>query len=387
VPLDLSALARQAEDAADHIEALQAERQRQILAAREERGRATGSPLAARVRARVARPGMAAIPLDEPRQVVRPPAEVSEYTVVSADGSHLDQDHHDAIRHWVINIGSARLTYGASPGAALGTVTRLGFRRGDLYRVMGGRRVRLQGQLLNVVRQVDEMDAVAGLCVRHPGALGLIDGTLVLSSPSRLLDEEPTELVALYLSHVERARSSRAIVASYISRPAAAEAVTALRIGACPERECDEACRFGEGGSRACGAFTDICDRDLWEDLAPGERSGLWRSLWPISDRYYGTHAVHFFYWNSGSEIARVEVPGWVAENQSALDRLVGVLRAQVRRGDQGYPRALIEAHHRAVITAQDRRSIESVLASALARSGNAAHTSAKETIKRLGGI
>ena len=118
--------------------------------------------------------------------------------------------------------------------------------------------------------------------------------------------------------------------------------------------------------------------------MQPGERSGLWRSTWPTSRQHYGDQAVHFFYLDTGLEIARIEVPEWALVH---LEPLHGALMAQCARGDEGYPRVLIEAHHKAVITAGDRRAFEALLDDALAGRGYASLPSAKERAKRRRGM
>jgi hypothetical protein len=115
----------------------------------------------------------------------------------------------------------------------------------------------------------------------------------------------------------------------------------------------------------------------------PGERSALFRSSWSTSRERYEAHEIHFFYLNVGSEIARVEVPGWVARAPTSLDLMHAVVYDQGRRG-QGYPRALIEAHEKAVITAADRRVYEALIAQSLIARGVKLTSSEKERSKRL---
>jgi NurA-like 5'-3' nuclease len=56
-----------------------------------------------------------------------------------------------------------------------------------------------------------------------------------------------------------------------------------------------------------------------------------------------------------GDEIARVEVPQWVAQNAALVDRVHAVVYDQALRG-QGYPVALARAHEQAIVRASDRR-------------------------------
>ena len=385
MPLDLAALARQTRLAADETAGREAE-----LAARVDEAAArlrslAWDEVAARVEARRNRPWLAGVPL-EPMAAGHPaPPEPASYTVVSTDGSHLDHDHHGPLPCWLINVGAVAIRYGGEPTARLETRSWLGYRPEELHFVHGDYRLRVQGQLLNVRRQVAEIEALAELCEAFPGAVALIDGTLILTSISRSIQEEPSYFLKEYLALLDRIRASGAVLASYISRPSSSEATAALRIGVCPLEECDRRCRLGELARRACARLADVLDRGLFgaTELTPGARTGLWRSTWPTSEQHYGDHRVHFYYFDAGLELARVEVPGWVASSASLMERLQAVLVAQSARGDDGYPRALIEAHHKAVITAGDRRAFEALLDQALAGRGYASLPSAKERAKR----
>jgi hypothetical protein len=68
----------------------------------------------------------------------------------------------------------------------------------------------------------------------------------------------------------------------------------------------------------------------------------------------YGEHQIYFCYVHVGTEIARVEVPAWVAENPEKLDSALSLMLAQVQKG-YGYPVALAEAHNQAVVRGGDR--------------------------------
>jgi hypothetical protein len=388
VPLDLSSLAGQTRAAAAAARDAEADLAARVSAAVDQLRRLDWERVRARVELRANPPWLAALPLGPLAAAIPTPSPPADYVVVATDGSHLDHDHHRALPCWLLNIGRAVIRYGADPAARLDTLSQLGHTPDDLYFVHDERRARVQGQILNVRRQVAEMAALADLCQANPGAVALFDGTLILTSISRAVQPEPTLFLEEYLTHLGRIRASGAVVASYISRPSATDVVSALRLGCCPLDECDRACRIGldtAGFARTCAGLADVLDRALFEEagLQPGQRTGLWRSTWPTSLRHYGDHAVHFFYYDAGPELARIEVPGWVAETPAALDRLHAALVAQSQRGDDGYPRVLIEAHHKAVITAADRRAFEALLDDALAGRGYASLPSAKERAKR----
>ena len=76
-------------------------------------------------------------------------------------------------------------------------------------------------------------------------------------------------------------------------------------------------------------------------------------------------HRVYFFYIKVGDEIARIEIPEWVATDEALLGLTHALVLDQCRRG-QGYPVALSEAHEKAVITGLDRERFWEVVDSSL---------------------
>jgi hypothetical protein len=138
-----------------------------------------------------------------------------------------------------------------------------------------------------------------------------------------------------------------------------------------------------------CSRLRGLADRQLFEalPLADGERSALFKRAGKGSWRQVEAAAnVHFFYVNVGAEIARVEVPAWVAADRAALDLVHTAVVDQCRRGD-GYPPVLAEAHEQAVLGGGDRERFEALLAAALARLGVERQPSAKAISKRRPGL
>ena len=117
--------------------------------------------------------------------------------------------------------------------------------------------------------------------------------------------------------------------------------------------------------------------------LAPGWRSPLYRTNSSVPRDYYGAgRQVCFFYLNAGTEIGRVEMPSWVAEDETLRPLTHALIWDQCQRG-QGYPAALSEAHEQAVIKGADRRAFRRMLAEALQRQGLPPTTSEKDRAKR----
>jgi NurA-like 5'-3' nuclease len=108
-----------------------------------------------------------------------------------------------------------------------------------------------------------------------------------------------------------------------------------------------------------------VRDRELFINLlAPGERSALFISPSKIVKRY-GVHQVYFFYLRTDDEIARVEIPRWVAMDNNLLGLVHVLILDQCRRG-HGYPVALSEAHEKAVVTNADKEQFWQLVDSSL---------------------
>jgi NurA-like 5'-3' nuclease len=126
-----------------------------------------------------------------------------------------------------------------------------------------------------------------------------------------------------------------------------------------------------------------VQDRELFINLlGQGERSALFISQSSIVQKRYGEHKVYFFYLRVDDEIARVEIPRWVATDESLLNLAHNLALDQCRRG-HGYPVALTEAHEQAVVTGADREQFWQLVESLLVEEKMPTPTSAKSQSKR----
>lgn len=332
-----------------------------------------------------------------------PPPSPADFAVVATDGSHIDVDRHLPLRCYLVNTGGCILEYGASPDAHLFSAPRLATADADLYLSDDSSltdSLPVEGALLGLLRSVEEVEALADAVERAPAhlpTLGLLDGTLVLwalggAGPPggryadhvrrRLLDDG---LLAALDRLQALARTRALAVASYISLPNSSEVANLLRLALCdhdPLGDCRAHCRAVLPGQRSCDAVHGFTDRDLFSlHLAPGERSALFGSRSPVVRDRYGPHHVRFFYLNVGDEIARVEVPAWVAEEPRLLGLAHALALDSARRG-AGYPVALQEAHEQAVISGADRDAFRSMVERALEAERLPVYTSEKQRSK-----
>jgi hypothetical protein len=136
-----------------------------------------------------------------------------------------------------------------------------------------------------------------------------------------------------------------------------------------------------------------INDIDLYSViLETGERSPIFSVQSPSIKVYKGPLTLHFFYVNVGRPghpwLARVELPAWVAENQTWVDLLQSVLVDQCRiMGTRSYPYLLHRAHETAVVTLPEREQVIQMIAIELNRWGiSFGEKSQKQSAKDLPG-
>ena len=307
----------------------------------------------------------------------RAPSLPAEFNVIAADGSHIDVDRHRSTRCYLINISSIILHYGAEPDAVLDSLPSLYASDEDLVIAPGGTKGReqlVEGALLGIKRGVDECKRLAELAAELPAgssSLALLDGSLILWGLEAFPDFVTETLLDKgfldCLGKIKKLNKDKKIaLASYISYPRSTDVVNALRVAICPydPPDCDRYCPSGK--RKDCDAVAGVQDRDLFSALlAGGERSGLFISQSSVVRKRYGEHRVYFFYLRAEDEIARVEIPQWVAMNKELLNLTHSLVLDQCRRG-QGYPVALSEAHERAVVTMADRENFWALMEASL---------------------
>jgi len=316
-----------------------------------------------------------------------------DFTVIATDGSHIDVDRHQSTRCYLINIGSVALTYGMEPNAQLLSSPRLYSEDKDLVITEpgGGREQIVEGNILGAKRSVEECASLAELAAALPeksAALALLDGTLILWGLAEYPDFVTDILLhSGLLKQLDTMRNlnknHRLALASYISFPRSTDVVNVLRIAVCPNAvpDCDAQCPPGK--KRDCDGLAGVRDRDLFTHLlADGERSALYISPSKIVKEHYGDHAVYFFYMRNEDEVARIEVPKWVAEDKKLLELTHRLIYDQCQRG-HGYPVALSEAHEQAVVTGVDRENFWELVESTLIEDHMDSSSSRKSASKK----
>ncbi len=335
---------------------------------------------------------------EEPNRRYRDPRPPSEFTILAVDGSHIDVDRHNSVACYLINIGSALLCYGENASAWLSSTPILYFEE-ELFLVdplSGLREEPIERALLGVKRSVEECRYLGRLAKelrQDIPALMLLDGSLILwglagqAFPEFVKEAFLEKGLLTSLEELRRLSQGRNFaLASYISFPRSTEVTNALRLILCPYEpaDCDRYCSGKHSpAKRECEPLAGIQDRELFDQLLePGERSSLFLSRSSIVRNHYGEHQILFFYLKVDEEIARVEIPLWVAQDNDLLQLVHATVLDQCRRG-QGYPVALSEAHEKAVVTAADREQFWRLVECNLMENQLPARNSAKSQSKR----
>jgi hypothetical protein len=321
------------------------------------------------------------------------------HVVVATDGSQIAPDRHDGGGGgcYLLNVGRVFLSYGT------GTRPRLDARAEVLVEEDGGGEEDGEERIaagLAPRRFAREMRELSGL-VEEAAATGLpavalTDGSLIAW---HLYDEEGTDAAKqegfdALMAALATAEQAGVPLVGYVSGPASRDAVNALRVTLCPDEPVDcLRCPRPKDDSLPCAPVRRATDASLYARLlAPGERSAVFTSYEQktgfsrVLRMYRPADWVAFFYLNVGAEVARVEIPAWVAEDADLVARVHAVCLDQARKG-RGYPVALAEAHERAVVRGADRQAFLNLLHRAMVHAGAPVVPTRKALAKRTRAI
>ena len=172
------------------------------------------------------------------------------------------------------------------------------------------------------------------------------------------IDRVPEVIPQTALARLRAASTDRrpVAVAAYTSRPRTTEVAGAVRLMLCgqDDDDCNRLCSARRSELAPCDRAAGFDDRELFElVLAPGHRSPLYRSI-RLAARFAlglatGQEWSHFYYLNGGAEIARVEVPDWLASDPEplALSHAMLVKQCQLGLGlSRGRLRGPRAGHH-----------------------------------------
>lgn len=298
------------------------------------------------------------------------------YCLVSVDGSQIYPDRHYGLSCYLINVGHVVLRYGGHERPVeLSSVPYLFSGYDD------EEPVEVSTELINCKRQDLELHCGAQLATmledEKDSLLLLFDGSLIfwhLEAKDVVLKEA---FLSRYIMHLLVLYKQRILTASYISLPKSRELLNIVRTYLCD---------FDEKNLKKDQGIDRIIDAVIVRSyLHEGQRTTVFKNHARVSDQYPDAVHPHFFYMHVGTEIGRVEIPEWIAKDESLVNRVATYIYDQCAKGG-GYPVGLAEAHEQAVVKGPDREFFYHLLTKmSIARKRGVIHSQKAQRKRSIG--
>ena len=330
---------------------------------------------------RSARPFAEAEPLDSHIPAPPPPVEA---TIIAADGSQIMPDRHAAHLYYLINIGGIIYHHGSGR-------TPETFSQPDIFYPESDEVIDNFNDTpgaVSIERDIQEIETLAQQTVanRHNAQplLAILDQRL-LYWPIGSAGVAENAAVTAWGSHMTGIRQAGALLCGYIDRPGTSAVMTLLRsiVGLS-----DAQFNWKELGQRK--ATQGVTDADVFSQiLGPGERSAVFANISDANDVFMAQDAANevcFFYLNpglSGQNIARVDIPRWVAEDEGAVTAVHSLLIDQCRIMGN-YPYVIARADEMAVVGRQDAGELNFMIDVIMERHGISNDITSKQGSKEL---
>lgn len=339
---------------------------------------------------------------------INPPMVKSDkVTVIGTDGSQIPLLRDEMVPCFVINTGTAIISYGTGILPDFQTEPQVFYKEEDIYHATtSGTRGLVTSQQIDAIRMDSEAKALSKAIQKakqvrkgnqgdfqntmednkdsfegYPPIVAFLDGTLIQWQLERIfVPKLRKKLIQSFLRSLETAKTEEVPILGYISSTKARDLCNTLALANCPGdlNTKSDLCK-NCGQKVECQALGLVTDAMLFSRLLRvGERSSVFKSRASILTQYTPSNHIFFFYLRTESEVARIEVPKWVVDDESLLELVHSTTLQQVEKG-LGYPIILSESHNQAVVTSRDRMFFIEHLREAFGKS----HLSITESDKR----
>lgn len=284
-------------------------------------------------------------------------------TLIAADGSQIYPDQHAAVLYYLINIGSLILRIGSGQAPQVLTRPHLYYRYDELYE----QGALIGGAVIDARRNLAELATLQELAqTATPPIVAIRDGSLLGSyagtTPSAQARLE--ENIGQVCNSLERLQALGVTVAGYVDRSLRFDVSRMLALSRLSADQLTS-----ENLDLPADPLRGLNDERIFSFLGPGQRSARFSLQSRINEIYarYGMD-MWFFYLNVSQQpqqpaIVRVEVPGWVARDGTAVSRLHAVLvqQCQILAGAP-YPYVLARADELAVVGSEEKEHLEALI-------------------------
>lgn len=326
------------------------------------------------------------------------------YTMIATDGSQVYPDRQMGTNCFLLNVGAVQLQYGAPSKVQLSSEPsmyhgatdldglslvelvdckrqELELERGLALMLAAQQLQKSPAQPVSVARantpQGTELSGVSANST--PPLLFLIDGALIFWQLDHGRAARAKQLFwDKYLAVLHTFYAQQMLCAGYISLPNSKELVNLLRQQLCgtqPELLQQP---------KLLSFINDVHVASFY--LPTGAYSVLFQHHGPLSLLYPENLRPYFVYFNTGTEIARVEFPAWIAQQPALVATIMQCIADQVQKG-RGYPLCLAEAHVQAVVSSTEREFFYQLLERAGQQQGQSLTISRKLLRKKFIGV
>jgi len=307
-----------------------------------------------------------AVPREPLDTVVSMPSLPDRFTVIAADGSQINPSRHARVEFCVINVGLVKMVRGSGLTPQVKTISQL-LDYDSIFLPNGGM---ITEGMVALKRDLREREALMEIADDlQPPAISMTDGPLELYREPQETAEF-TKTFERYLNVLQQLSDRGLLTLGYVDKPGSDLIGRLLELIQMSEDDLRNHSQYRR-------RFSGVRDVHLMQDLltTPGDRSALFAIYSPTALRFGRELLPHFFYLNVGPvgkpHLARVEVPGWIAQNPALLGLLQAVLTEQAAiMGTRPYPYILHRAHEVAVVTMQEHQHVEEMIVAEFDRRG-----------------
>lgn len=279
------------------------------------------------------------------------------YSILAVDGSQIYPDRHIAgVGCFLINAGGCLFSYGAKSKVIFFSEPQL-YLPEDVMPELDN--TPFSPDLVDLKRESFEFElafrrALDAYKTTSP-FVTLFDGSLIFWHLEGKPQEVREVFLQNYLYYLHHFYEKKIINAGYISMPRSKEFANLIRVQKCQSKpEAFVSC-MGKTDGCPCKEVEGLIDTNLLRHfLKPFHRTTIFFNRSKITEYYPKYLKPCFLYLDVGKEIARIEIPAWIAREPELVETICKICIDQAQKGF-GYPVALAEAHEQAVVKGVDR--------------------------------
>ena len=246
----------------------------------------------------------------------------TNYHVCGIDGSQIYPDTHLGVPAYVLNIAWAAMAYGSNAYANIAAAPYVFLQQ-------------------NMVSQ-PYVDAMRLLYEIYAAVQTSQQAIVMLDGPLSWWLLRDTQMLSDGVQYIQQLYNTGRWYIGYMSNPQFHHISHVLR-AMCEDHDVPDDIAY-------------VTDVHLMHSVVPEwHRTRMMTTTDHIMYQYPPMLRPYFCYMNTGHEIARIEMPAWLACDEVCVNYIMACVRNQIEKG-HGYPVALSEAHEAAVIRESDRQ-------------------------------